>query len=87
LYAAGVTYNQVAKMNVFPNPVKNILNFNSNNSLKNIEIFNFEGQKVLNHAFDLAQKSLDVSNFKSGFYSGLLTDQTGKQFSVKFIKE
>ena len=87
LYAAGVTYTPVAKMNVFPNPVKNILNFNSNNSLKNIEIFNFEAQKVLKHSFDLAQKSLDVSNFKSGFYSGLLTDQTGKQFSVKFIKE
>jgi hypothetical protein len=87
LHNVGVEIVKYSKMNVFPNPVKNILNFNSNNSLRNIEVFNFEGQKVLSREFDLAQKSLDVTNFKSGFYSGLVTDQTGKQFSVKFIKE
>ena len=87
LYAAGVEKTQVTRLNAFPNPVKNILNFSTNATLKNIDIFNFEGQLVRKNSFEYGTKSIDVSDLNSGIYFGLLTDALGQKFSVKFIKE
>ncbi len=45
---------KIAKINtsLYPNPIKNILNFESNEAIQKICIYNFEGQKITDYQID-----------------------------------
>ena len=78
--------NQISPLTISPNPVKNILNINSEYGFKNAQIFNAMGQKVFSEE-NLNTKEIDVSNLKSGVYFLKLTDEENNSTVKKFIKE
>lgn len=75
------------KIAVYPNPVKNNLNFSLPNAQKiaKISIHNLVGQLVLNK--ELEQNTINLSTLKTGAYIVTVTDTKGVSYSSKFIKE
>lgn len=70
--------------NVSPNPVKNTLNINTNETLQKVEVYNMLGKTVLSSNSD--SKSIDVSSLNSGVYLINITTENGVS-TKKFIKE
>ncbi|BAO77501.1 T9SS type A sorting domain-containing protein [Winogradskyella sp. PG-2] len=74
---------EISSVKIYPNPTKAILNFEGlNTSTIDISVFNILGKKVLSTTLGL-NKSLDVSQLKSGVYLITINNQVNK----KFIKE
>jgi serine protease AprX len=59
---------------IYPNPVKNIINVESNNKIKNISIYNVNGILVKTINCDDNKISIDVNNFKEGLYFIVVKD-------------
>ena len=81
--------NEVIQSNEFklyPNPVKDALNFEPGNNIKSYSIFNIKGQEVTNDNALLKNESqIDLINLKKGIY--YIRFQIGdKTVSKKFIK-
>ena len=68
---------------IYPNPVKNILSYNSE-GIKNIEVYNLLGQKLIE---EKAVGSLNTSAFSKGSYLLKLLGENGSVSTVRFIKE
>jgi len=78
----GTSEIQNSKISVYPNPVKNILNFSEKS---NVEIYNSAGQKLTSSE---QSKSVDVSKLSKGIYVIILKDKSGKEIQkTKIIKE
>lgn len=81
--------NDVAKKNIalYPNPVKNNLNFSLPNGEKiaKISISNIAGQNVSNK--ELSQNTINLENLKAGVYVITLINTNGISYTSKFIKE
>ena len=78
----------LSKLNVWPNPVENLINFNiiSNNSItQQIRIINILGKTVLAKKNALNIKQIDVASLKSGVYILEVSDSNTK-YLQKFIK-
>ncbi len=71
------------KLKLYPNPVKDIANLESNAELKNIEITDIAGKKVLvlDRNTGITPRKIDLTSLKGGFY--LLKSGNG---SVPFVK-
>lgn len=67
---------------IFPNPVKDILNFRL--ELKDIKVYSQEGKLV--KKYDSAI-SIDISEFSNGIYSIQASTSDGKKINNKIIKE
>ncbi len=87
----GLKDNKIAKDNFifYPNPIENQLHFRQINVQKNytLEIFNINGQKVIEQAISNSDAYIDVSNLNSGTYIYHLTDEKGNFASDKLIKK
>src|SRR5690606_35963085 len=70
------------EISIFPNPVKNILNFSE--KLNDIQIFNLAGQRVLNVS---DKNSINVSPLNPGTYLLKAKNQKGENIQLKFIKK
>ncbi len=69
------------QISIYPNPVKNILNFSE--ELNDIQIFNLAGQKV----FESSDKNkINVSHLNSGIFVLKAKNQKSKSVQLKFIK-
>lgn len=78
----------VNQINVFPNPVSENLHFQSQilTTGYQIEIFQIDGTKVINHMCENGITNVDVSQLESGIYVYRILDN-GKKLQVgKFIK-
>lgn len=73
---------------VYPNPVKNILNYNltNNNELVSIIITDVTGKQIQNMVGSLPKNSIDISSFESGVYF-IKFISNDKAITKKFIKE
>ncbi|WP_445457777.1 DUF7619 domain-containing protein [Flavobacterium sp. HNIBRBA15423] len=71
---------------LYPNPVKEVLNFNSkeNLNIQSVEIYNMLGQIVI--SVPNATTSIDVSSLKSGNYFVKVNTEKGSA-NTKFVKE
>lgn len=87
MHVVGVKTVKLNNMKVYPNPALNTLNFDTQKDLKTIDVYNFEGQNILQQSLIPSTRTLDVSGLKSGLYFGVVTDVTGNQSRIKFIKE
>lgn len=59
---------------LYPNPVKNILYFNSTNEIKSIEVFNNIGQvQDITIRINSDEMEIDLTNLESGLYSVKIT--------------
>jgi len=84
---ASVNNLKMPTLKVYPNPVSQTMNIESQKEIKMIEIFNFEGQKIWQQHVTPDSQRLDVTNLNSGFYMGVVTDIFGQKSQIKFIKE
>lgn len=71
------------KVEIYPNPVQNVLNIKSDEKIKNVEIINTNGQIVLQSK----SKSFNVSNLNAGVYILKIVNAQGKTTTHKFIKK
>ena len=68
----------------YPNPVKDIVNFSSENAIENIIIYNILGQEVLSKKVNSNELSIDISNLSTGTYVAKLNNN--KSQTVKLVK-
>ena len=57
-----------AAFTYFPNPVKNTLNLNAQNTIENVRMYNMLGQEVLRATPNNVDSELDLSNLQTGTY-------------------
>lgn len=69
---------------IYPNPVKDVLNINSNKKINSIEIFSLTGQLI--RTLDNNLKQINVSDLKKGIYL-LRVKSEGKDESFKIVKD
>ena len=58
------------KFNLYPNPTSDILNIDSENELKSVEIYSLQGQKVMSSKNNV----INISDLASGLYLVQVTD-------------
>lgn len=70
--------------NVYPNPVKDVLNFNSTQKVESIEIFGMAGQKVKQLTPNMTNGKVSMDKLPTGVYifKASLEDGTTKSFRV-----
>lgn len=74
------------KVSAYPNPVVNQLNISSKQNIKEVKIFNVNGQLVLNTKANNNTTSVNVSTLKSGVYVAQITTDKGIE-TIKVIKK
>ncbi len=86
----GIKNNTISSTNitVYPNPVKDIINFSSNNKINSIEIFDITGKTVIvKNKIDKNITQINVSNLDNGIYFYKIIDVNGNIKTKKIIKE
>ena len=71
-------------LDVYPNPVSNILNIDTNNEIDNIQVFNLLGQKVFSS--ENVTPQLNLSSLNKGMYSIRIELESGEIAINKFQK-
>lgn len=69
---------------VYPNPVKDIININSDETIEKAEIFNVSGQNVLSASFT---NQISVTSLPAGYYILKVKLENGKAATHTFIKK
>ena len=85
-----VTANmELLQVEVYPNPVNDVLTISSSNGISSINIFNIYGQKIYIKRMDIVNNEIeiDASSLNSGVYVVNITTPYGKTISKKFIKK
>nr|WP_256333793.1 T9SS type A sorting domain-containing protein [Epilithonimonas sp. FP105] len=72
-------------VSIYPNPVKNVLNFNGAKNISKVEVYNVAGQKVRS-VENLSDNKIELSNLTKGIYI-IRANIDGLVKSFKFIKE
>ena len=70
---------------VTPNPTQNILNFQTQETIKEIAVYDLLGKKVAVN--QVSTNSVDVSNLAHGVYIVKVINDIDRSFSTKFIKK
>lgn len=68
---------------IYPNPAKSILNITTDEEINSIEIYTYEGKKVL----ESNTKQIDVSPITKGLYLVKIVTTANKTACKKFVKE
>lgn len=74
---------KLASFTIYPNPVKNELNINIEGEIKNIEVYNYMGQKVI----QTTKSQIDTNNLASGMYILKLYKENGEIGVKRFLKQ
>ncbi|MFK5891570.1 MAG: SMP-30/gluconolactonase/LRE family protein [Flavobacteriaceae bacterium] len=83
--ALGIEDNVIKGFAMYPNPVEGILNINSQEIIKRLQVYNLLGQQVSDKSFNTANAIIDLRLLPSGtYFVKVTTDKTLK--SVKIIK-
>lgn len=89
LKAQSETYNEeqiVDNLQLFPNPVGDILYLKSKVPIESVTIYNILGQMIFKKDLDVMNTQLDISNFSSGQY--LIKATVNEQSDIyKFVKQ
>jgi len=82
----GIDTNFIKGFIMYPNPVYDLLNINSQEVIKNVKVFNLLGQQVFQKEINKTTSTLDLSSLTQGVYFvNITTDKTTK--SVKIQKK
>ena len=64
---------------IAPNPTKNNVNINCNNTIRSIQLFDVQGRVLMTQLVNDSQSSIDISNYTNGIYFvKVLTDEGSK---------
>ncbi len=69
---------------IFPNPATSSLNFNSEELISRVEMFNLQGQMVVSESGDV--RSVNISNLSNGIYMVKVTTPSGTT-TQKIVKQ
>ena len=72
-------------INVYPNPAVDFINITSTEELKEIQIYNLSGQKLISVKTQDVNFRLEIENLKSGVYFMLITDANSHFAGLEFI--
>ena len=88
VYTAALSTIDVVKnsINVYPNPVKNVLNLSHSESIQSVEIFNTLGQSVLTAEINNSKAAINISQLAIGNYIVKAKTPNGIE-NIKIIKE
>ncbi|WP_445747128.1 T9SS type A sorting domain-containing protein [Polaribacter sp.] len=86
LNTASVDNNKLFGFSMYPNPANNRLNISAANTIKNAEIYNVLGKKVMNVTINKTSESIDISNLASGVYM-IKYNIENTVGTAKFIKQ
>jgi len=75
-------FSKTQNAEVYPNPVKDILNIKTSGTVKSVEIFNTSGAKVK----EGKSAVIDMKQLSAGIYMVKITDSEGKAITKKVIK-
>jgi hypothetical protein len=81
-----VENNQLLNVTMYPNPTSSRLNISAASTIKNAQIFNVLGKKVMSLDINKNSESIDVSKLASGIYLIKYTIDSAVG-TAKFIKE
>lgn len=70
-------------LQLYPNPVNNIMQLKLNESLKSWQVYNLQGQLVDQGN----EKSIQTSSYKSGLYFVKVVSPSGRTYTAKFTKQ
>ena len=84
--ALGVSDFGTVDFDFYPNPVRDVLNIQSQMALKSVEVFNIIGQKVI-RSENVNHAQIDVSKLNSGTYVVRATFEDGQVENIKFVKK
>ena len=73
------------QFNIYPNPAKDVISFQSELPLERVEIFSLTGSKVLSQSNNVEQ--VEVGNLAKGIYMLKASAADGKVATQKLIKE
>ena len=79
----GIENNNKVEFKIYPNPINDFLNIETIADIKSIEIYNIQGQKVLQSN----QKQINVSEFAAGVYMIKIQDVENATATKKFLKQ
>ncbi|MFH0864655.1 MAG: T9SS type A sorting domain-containing protein [Bacteroidota bacterium] len=74
-------------INIYPNPVSDIIYINNADGFKLAKITNLLGRDILQIPVNSANISADISNLPNGIYFVSLINKNGIQSTKKFVKE
>lgn len=78
-----------SNFSIYPNPVKDVINVSSQNLVYpcKIEIYNMAGQIIKENYVESKNDIINIQQLASGLYLLKLSDDNGKEFNRKIIKE
>lgn len=71
------------RVNIYPNPANSLLNISFEKDIQAVEIYSYQGQKVLLGK----EKQVDISSLSNGIYMIRVEDINGNVATQKFVKE
>ena len=80
-----IDFNKQVEITIFPNPVQNILSFQTQEAIKEVFVYDVLGKKI--NITKISDKSLDVSVLSKGLYILKIVGENDTMFSSKFIKQ
>jgi hypothetical protein len=83
--SANLNEEEESSIQLFPNPVLNILNLKASSPISSISVFNLEGVNVGNQK--LVNNSLDLSFLKNGYYFIFINYENNKFITKGIIKK
>jgi hypothetical protein len=78
--------HNMVSYDIFPNPAKETVNINCDNTIKSLQLFDIQGRLVATKAVNDLHSKIDISNQSNGVYFLKIETDNG-QFSEKIIKE
>ncbi|WP_313111170.1 T9SS type A sorting domain-containing protein [Aequorivita sediminis] len=82
----GTTTLQTTTVSYYPNPVKNVLNLNTKETINSVAVYNVTGQKVANVSVSDNNTQIDFSSLASGVYF-VEVKSNGNVENLKIVKE
>lgn len=79
--------NNLIGLNVFPNPVSDILTIDNNEKIKLVQIYNIRGQEVKSIPVQKSNKNISVADLNSGVYILKVIDNNGASAIQKIVKK
>lgn len=74
------------KLNYYPNPVVDFITINNNSKIRNIEVYNISGQRLINETVNAEKGSVDMRKVPAGVYILKVNSEKDSQ-SLKIIKK
>jgi hypothetical protein len=85
LGTSSIEENDTETLELYPNPVTNVLLFNDLREVQSVTVYNINGQEMIKG--DLINNSINVSQLSEGLYFIRINEISGRVLTGKFMKQ